>query len=84
MGFFTKLSDSAGLVSGMANRVGVDLVDRLADSPELLGPAYRSMVMRCSKCAHQDACAQLQASSDRLDHAPDYCQNRDILDAARP
>lgn len=83
MGLLSKLSKSTDLVNGMANRLGADLGDLVASDPILQGPKYRSMVLRCSGCTDQDACGELQAGCASLDHAPDYCVNKDILEAVR-
>jgi hypothetical protein len=83
MGFFSKLAQSADLVRGMADRVNADFVAKDGDSSEFQGARYRSLVIRCSTCTDQAACADLQASSAHLDAAPGYCRNKAELDAAR-
>ena len=80
MGLISKLAGSADLVNGMADRVGLDLGEAVMRNPELVGPQYREMVVRCSTCTDQDACTQLQKSCDHLDAAPAYCRNKDIMD----
>ncbi|THH38274.1 adenylosuccinate lyase [Aliishimia ponticola] len=79
MTYFSKMSESAGLVSGMASSLDVDLTERLASSPETGARSYAEMVRRCSNCTQQSACAQLQEANPMLDDAPEYCTNRDLL-----
>ena len=76
--FFQKMSDSTGLVSGMAERLDIDLAARMAQ-PEAGGRSYLNMVMRCAKCSEHAACARLQEDNPALDAAPDYCMNKDVL-----
>ena len=78
MTFFQKISDSTGLVSGMAERLGVDIEARMTH-PETAGRTYRDMVMRCATCSQQGACSKLQDENPLLDAAPDYCMNGDVL-----
>lgn len=80
MGIFSKLSASADLVNGMADRLGADMADLLGRDPEMQGPKLRTMVLRCSSCEDQGACARLQASGNTLATAPDYCQNKTVMD----
>lgn len=79
MSIFSRISESAGLVSGMASRLDIDLADRIPAAPESAARGYAAMVMRCAGCRAQAACRQLQDANPILDHAPDYCRNRDIL-----
>ena len=80
MGIFSKLSDSANLVHGMADRLGADLSGPVLRNPDRAAIEYRAMVLRCATCSDQPGCTVLQASCTHLDHAPDYCLNRHILD----
>jgi len=50
-------------------------------NPEMEGPNYREMVMRCSGCNDQASCAELQKGCDHLDAAPSYCRNKELLEA---
>lgn len=81
MGLFRKISHSADLVKGMAERVGADFDASNAASPETEVSRYRSAVFGCSTCRAQGECQQLQDSCTHLDAAPDYCVNRDLLGA---
>lgn len=81
MTFFQKMSDSTGLVSGMAERLDIDLEARMAH-PETAGPSYLNMVMRCATCGAHESCTHLQDENPMLDAAPDYCMNKDVLKRA--
>ncbi|TMV06382.1 adenylosuccinate lyase [Ruegeria sediminis] len=81
MGLFSKLAKSTDLMQGMADRLGVDLSEAICNSPDTEAAKYRGAVIRCSCCADQGACAELQAQNDRLAEAPDYCMNREMMAA---
>ena len=83
MGLFSRLAGSADLVTGMADRLGADLAGPTLRDAERAAVEHRAMVLRCSACTDQPGCADLQAGSDHLDRAPDYCMNKDILDPHR-
>lgn len=78
MTYFHKMSESAGLITGMAERLDIDLEARMK-TPEIAGRTYLNMVMRCSNCSEHGACAKLQEENPMLDVAPDYCMNGDVL-----
>lgn len=80
MGIFRKLSQSADLVNGMAERIGADLAGAAAADPETGAVRYRSAVLGCSGCAAQGECRQLQDGCTHLDEAPEYCVNKDMLE----
>ncbi|MEP4194192.1 MAG: DUF6455 family protein [Aliishimia sp.] len=84
MEFFRKLSESASLVSGMAERLDADISGRIASNPETAARSYVSMVRRCANCSNHEACAELQDASPALDAAPDYCLNKDAFVPAKP
>ncbi|TNF17618.1 MAG: adenylosuccinate lyase [Rhodobacteraceae bacterium] len=73
--FFQRINDSCTLTEGMAKRLGGDIAEAIYANPEFEAVAYRSAVLRCMSCKEQSACKELQASHDRLDKAPAYCQN---------
>ncbi|MEP2718205.1 DUF6455 family protein [Pseudophaeobacter sp.] len=79
MGLFSKLGQSTDLVEGMADRLGVDFADDIVRDPETGGRKFRRAVLNCSHCSNQAGCADLQAETDHLAEAPDYCRNRDML-----
>lgn len=79
MGLFHKLSQSAGLVSGMAERLNVNLAARIDASPDLEAVHFQRLVLRCATCTQQDACTQLQEDNPMLDAAPHYCRNADVF-----
>ena len=78
MTYFQKMSESTGLVSGMAERLDIDLEARMSDG-EAAGRSYLNMVMRCANCSEHETCARLQDENLMLDAAPDYCMNKDVL-----
>jgi hypothetical protein len=78
MTFFHKMSESTGLVSGMAERLNIDIEARMAQ-PEAAGRSYLNMIMRCANCSDHEACTRLQEENPLLDAAPDYCRNIDVL-----
>ena len=79
MNLFTRISDSAQLVAGMATRLDIDIADRIAAAPDSAVRSYAAMVVRCSGCRDQAACRKLQEENLLLDRAPDYCRNGDVL-----
>ena len=79
MGYFHKLSESAGLVGGMAERLGIKLSDRIAAAPELETAAFAQLVRRCASCDSHAECTRLQDDNLMLDAAPDYCLNKDVF-----
>jgi hypothetical protein len=83
VGLVSKINKSAELMSGLAQRMDVDLSESILANPETAAREYRSMVLRCTGCTDQDACAHLQDEQAHIDAAPDYCRNRDTLNAAK-
>jgi hypothetical protein len=81
MGILSKIEKSADLVKGLSDRIGFDIASQIRSDPQSVGPKYRNVVLRCTSCTNQAECAQLQASNDHLDRAPDYCLNRDTFDS---
>ncbi len=79
MTIFNKMSESAGLVSGMASRLDIDMADRIAASPDTAGRSFAAMVRRCASCGDHAACTTLQDENPMLDAAPSYCMNKDVL-----
>jgi hypothetical protein len=82
MTLFQKMSESTGLVSGMAERLDIDITERMAQDADSFGRSYLNMVMRCAKCSDHEACTRLQDENPALDAAPSYCENRDVLKRA--
>ncbi|WP_417699207.1 DUF6455 family protein [Pseudophaeobacter sp.] len=79
MGLFSKLGQSTDLVEGMAERLGVDLIDGIAKDPAGEARKLRRAVQNCSHCTNQVGCSDLQARNSELASAPQYCRNRDTL-----
>ena len=84
MGWIRKIADSADLAAGMMDRLDSDFATNILEHPETGAQVYASVVFRCAGCSDQAACAQLQAQTDHLDHAPAYCRNATLLEAKRP
>lgn len=80
MGWISKIARSADLASGMMDRLGSDFAEDILRNPETGTHKYASVVFRCAGCSDQDGCAKLQAENTHLDHAPDYCRNKKILE----
>lgn len=80
MGIFSKVFNSSDLVSGMARRLGADIASDLLENPDTNATKMRSLVIRCAACRDQEGCAALQQGRAHLDHAPDYCMNKDYLE----
>ena len=83
MAIFSKIGKSADLMFGLTERMDVDLGSLAQTNPEQAALEYRSMVLQCTGCSDPVACAKLQRSNDHLDEAPEYCRNRDALNALR-
>jgi hypothetical protein len=80
MGLFSKLGQSADLVNGMADRLGVDMSGPIIHDPEMEAQKFRRAVLRCSQCSNQNGCVELQGCTSTLDKTPDYCMNADLFD----
>lgn len=82
MGIFKTLSESAGLVNDMADRLDVDLTRIGGLDAETSATAYRRVVVACSTCKKHAACRHLLDENTRLDDAPAYCRNRHVMHRA--
>ena len=80
MGWISKIARSADLASGMMERLGSSFADDILKAPETATHRYAGVVFRCAGCRCQDDCERLQAEHDHLDHAPDYCRNKVLLE----
>lgn len=79
MGIFKNLSESAGLVTDMADRLDVDLTHIGGLDAESSAAAYRSVVMSCAACKQHEDCRHLLDDNAKLDDAPGYCRNRHVM-----
>ena len=61
-----KVAHHAGLMEQMADTVGADLREAVADH-RLSAADYRTAVIRCTTC-------------EGAEEAPAYCRNRDLLE----
>ncbi len=75
---FEKFSRHADLVTGMAERVGVDWGERIMTNPEK-AKDYRNAVMQCTRCQELGACQKFQELNNEAANVPDYCMNADLF-----
>lgn len=69
----------AGLMEAMAETVGSDLGDAIADH-RLSASDYRTAVMRCTTCEASEECPHWAESHAGAEATPAYCRNRDLLE----
>ncbi|MDG1130113.1 MAG: DUF6455 family protein [Paracoccaceae bacterium] len=79
MGLFDKIDHRAGVMTRMADMLGVDFAATIAQAPEVVRE-YRQAVMRCASCSHEGECTTWMQSHPHAAQAPDYCRNKDILE----
>ena len=70
----TRYTRHARLVSKMADRVGVDLIEDMQRG-EIDSEDLRMMVHRCEGCTDPEACEKLLETGAMLDNPPAYCRN---------
>ncbi|MGC9368751.1 MAG: DUF6455 family protein [Paracoccaceae bacterium] len=78
IGFFKKIDRHSELMSGMAERVGVDLGEEVAER-HIRAQDYRDALVRCTHCDNVEACVEWQKENAHADVAPPYCRNRDLF-----
>ena len=78
IGFFKKIDRHSELMSGMAERLGVDLGDEVAEH-HIRAQDYRDALVRCTHCDNVGACVEWQQENEHADVAPPYCRNRDLF-----
>lgn len=83
MGFFSTLSNSIDLVTGMAERLHSEMAELLVQDPQRYAPVLRSMAINCNGCPARADCRRLQDRSLHLNAAPQYCLNKPAMDALR-
>lgn len=67
------------ITRGMARRMGVNLTEAMHDG-FLTQADFAEMITRCRNCNGAQGCmAYLSEHPDRVDAAPDWCQNGQIL-----
>ncbi|OWU85492.1 hypothetical protein ATO6_00635 [Oceanicola sp. 22II-s10i] len=79
LSYFQRLDRAGRLFNGMADRMGVDV--RADNGSEAGVAAYRGALMRCANCARPETCAGWQVEHHTAAAPPDYCRNRDVLEA---
>jgi len=76
-GFIERISGRSMLMEAMFARLGVR--GWFATSPNG-AQALRRATLRCADCDHAQDCAEWLETHDGADHAPEFCQNRDLTD----
>lgn len=79
MGLFDKIGRRASVMGKMAETVGVDFAEKIAQDPNMASK-YREAVMRCSHCSHDGECKGWMAEHPHATETPDYCRNKDLLE----
>jgi len=82
MGLFGKIDKGADLVRDMADRLDVDLTQLNGLDVESTAAKYRQVVLSCTTCTQQEDCRHLLDENARLEDAPSYCLNRDVMKRA--
>lgn len=77
-----RYTKHAKLVSQMADKVGLDLLE-IMQRGELDSEDLRMMVHRCEGCTSPEDCTQKLASGQITDTPPDYCRNANIFEAMK-
>ncbi len=73
----------ARLVSEMADRVGLDLVEEMQRA-NIDSEDVRMMVHRCEGCTDPEACEKLLAQGRSLENPPEYCRNASEFARLKP
>ena len=73
-----KFVRHARLVSKMADRVGLDLVEEMQRG-QIDAEDVRMMVHRCQGCTDPEACEKLLAQGQPLEKPPEYCRNANVF-----
>lgn len=76
----------AALMNRMAETLGVDLTEAIADG-RLPAEAWREAVVRCTGCSDPEGCQHWLAEHAEDEPAPaaapGYCRNRDLMQSLR-
>jgi len=82
-----RLRHHAGLLDQMAQARGIDLEEAVLEG-QLRFDDIADAVLRCADCPNPGHCQrwlELQAGAARpAPDTPEYCRNREMLNAARP
>ncbi len=81
MGVVSRIATSADVMSGMMARMNKVAVDPRAVATEAHARKLREMVLRCAACPDQPGCIALQSTTLTLAEAPDFCPNKEALQA---
>lgn len=77
-----RYTKHAKMVSHMADKVGIDLVETMQRG-ELDSEDLRMMVHRCQGCSDPDDCQQKLESGQITGTPPEYCRNAHVFEAMR-
>lgn len=79
-----RLRYHATLVDDMANSLGIDL-EEAAICGAFRMEEISDAVLRCAGCVYPVKCSHWRAQHPKgAKKAPDYCRNREVLQALRP
>jgi GTP cyclohydrolase III len=76
----------AALMNRMAETLGVDLTQAIADG-RMPAEAWREAVVRCTGCSDPEGCQHWladHAADETPPEAPGYCRNRALMQSLRP
>lgn len=81
---FEKYDRHAELSGKMAGKLGVDLTEKYLEG-KISAQALRGTVVQCMRCKNPDGCEKMLAGlgDAELMKAPEYCENRVMLEALR-
>ncbi|MDP7151399.1 MAG: DUF6455 family protein [Paracoccaceae bacterium] len=77
-----RYTKHAKLVSKMADKVGLDLLEKMQRG-ELDSEDLRMMVHRCEGCTDPEDCRHKLESGQITESPPDYCRNAPIFEAMK-
>lgn len=78
----TKLEERSPLVSGMMGRCGADVGEAFRQG--VTNPRqYRECLERCAGCDETEACRMLLEEGDAREGAPDYCLDKEEIEAVK-
>lgn len=79
-----KIKRHAALLDQMADTLGIDLEEAAICGAFPMGEISEA-VLRCTACSNPETCTQwMKQHPDGAELTPDYCRNREILQALRP
>ncbi|MDG1430029.1 MAG: DUF6455 family protein [Paracoccaceae bacterium] len=79
----SRFTRHARLVSEMADRIGLDLVEEMQRA-NVDNEDVRMMVHRCEGCTDPEACEKVLAQGRPLENPPEYCRNANEFSRLKP